>query len=173
LAGIFGNSSLIAGQVELIPGIICDGYVLDDTAVMGIIGTVKLLSVRYKVLHNIATKGIPKVLEPFIDEGLNIATKTITVVAQNSHQKGFLRSVQVANVCPHYFEKYASPPKQLEFARQHPAPVGEPLPMSPLTPSWELIPINFNGINAIKPDSSGTPIYKLLNDLLSAINVIQ
>jgi very-short-patch-repair endonuclease len=77
------------GQVELIPGIICDGYVLDDdTAVMGIIGTAELLSVHYKVLQNIATKGIPKVLEPFIDQGLNIATKTITVVAQNSHQKG-------------------------------------------------------------------------------------
>ena len=77
------------GQVELIPGIICDGYVLDDdTTVMGIIGTAELLLVHYKVLQNIATKGIPKVLEPFIDEGLNIATKTITVVAQNSHQKG-------------------------------------------------------------------------------------
>jgi hypothetical protein len=77
------------GQVELIPGIVCDGYVLDDeTAVMGIIGTAELLSVHYKVLQNIATKGIPKVLEPFIDEGLNNATKTVKVVAQNSHQKG-------------------------------------------------------------------------------------
>jgi len=77
------------GQVELIPGIVCDGYVLDDdTAVMGIIGTAELLSVHYKALQNIATKGIPKVLEPFIDKGLNNATKTVTVVAQNSHHKG-------------------------------------------------------------------------------------
>ena len=77
------------GQVELIPGIISDGYVLDDdTAVMGIIGTAELLSVHYKALQNIATKGIPKVLEPFIDKGLNNATKTVTVVAPNSHHKG-------------------------------------------------------------------------------------
>jgi len=77
------------GQVELIPGIVCDGYVLeDDTAVMGIIGTAELLSLHYKVLQNIATKGIPKTLEPFVDKGLNNATKTVTVVAQNSHHKG-------------------------------------------------------------------------------------
>ncbi len=77
------------GQVELIPGIVCDGYVLDDdTAVMGIMGTAELLSVHHKALQNIATKGIPKVLEPFIDKGLNNATKTVTVVAQNSHHKG-------------------------------------------------------------------------------------
>jgi len=77
------------GQVEFIPGVICDGYVLDDdTAVMGIIGTAELLSVHYKALQNIATKGIPKVLKPFIDKGLNSATKTVTVVAQNSHHKG-------------------------------------------------------------------------------------
>jgi very-short-patch-repair endonuclease len=83
------RKAIYYGQVELIPGIICDGYVLDDdTAVMGIIGTAELLSVHYKVLQNITTKGIPKVLEPFIDKGLNNATKTVTVVAQNSHQKG-------------------------------------------------------------------------------------
>jgi very-short-patch-repair endonuclease len=77
------------GKVELIPGIVCDGYVLDDdTAVMGIIGTAELLSLHYKALQNIATKGIPKVLEPFVDKGLNSATKTVTVIAQNSHHKG-------------------------------------------------------------------------------------
>ncbi len=76
------------GQVELIPGIVCDGYVLDDhTAVMGIIGTAKLLSLHYKVLQNIATKGIPKALEPFVDKGLNSATKTVNVIAENSHHK--------------------------------------------------------------------------------------
>ncbi len=68
------------GQVELIPGIVCDGYVLDDeTAAMGIIGTAELLSLHYKALQNIATKGIPKALEPFVDKGLNSATKTVTV----------------------------------------------------------------------------------------------
>ncbi len=77
------------GQVELIPGIVCEGYVLDDdTAVMGIIGTAKLLSLHYKVLQNIATKGIPKALEPFVDKGLNSATKTVNVIAENSHHKG-------------------------------------------------------------------------------------
>ncbi len=55
---------------------------------MGIIGTAELLSWHYKVLQNIATKGIQKSLEPFIDKGLNSATQTVKVIAQNSHHKG-------------------------------------------------------------------------------------
>jgi len=85
------------GQVELIPGIVCDGYVLDDdTAVMGIIGTAELLSLHYKVLQNIATKCLQKSLEPFIDKGLNSATQTVKVIAQNSHHKG--REIKVYDI---------------------------------------------------------------------------
>jgi very-short-patch-repair endonuclease len=84
------------GHVELIPGIICDGYVLDDeTAAMSILGAADLLSIHHRALQNIATNGIPKSLEPFWDKGLNIATKTALVVAQNSHYKG--RYVEVCD----------------------------------------------------------------------------
>jgi hypothetical protein len=73
------------GQVELIPGIVCDGYVLDDdTAVVSFRGTAKLLSMHHGALQNMATKTIPKSLKPFWDKGSNMATKTIMVVAKNS-----------------------------------------------------------------------------------------
>ena len=82
------------GQVELIPNTICDGYVLqDNTAVMSLLGTANLLSMHHRALQNIATKGIPKSLEPFWERDLNIATKTVLVDAPNSHYRG--RSVEV------------------------------------------------------------------------------
>ncbi len=82
------------GQIELIPGIVCDGYVLDDeTAVVSFRGTAKLLSMHHGALQNMATKTIPKSLKPFWDKGSNMATKTIMVVAKNSHYKG--RNVEV------------------------------------------------------------------------------
>ena len=82
------------GQVELIPEITCDGYVLqDNTAVMSLLGTANLLSMHHRALQNIATKGTPKSLEPFWEQDLNIATKTVLVDAPNSHYRG--RSVEV------------------------------------------------------------------------------
>ncbi|MDM8549957.1 DUF559 domain-containing protein [Desulfobacterales bacterium HSG2] len=48
-------------------------------------------------MQNIATKGIPKTLRPFADKGLNIATKTVAVVAENSHHKG--RKITVYDSC--------------------------------------------------------------------------
>jgi len=73
------------GKVELIPGIICDGYVLnDDIAVMSERGTADLLGMSHKALQSMATTGIPKTLKPFIDEGLSMATTLIKVVAKNS-----------------------------------------------------------------------------------------
>lgn len=63
------------GQVELIPGIMCDGYVLDDgTAVMSERGTADFLGMNHKALQDVATTGIPKTLKPFIDNGLSVAT---------------------------------------------------------------------------------------------------
>ena len=44
------------GQVELIPGVICDGYVPDDdTAVMSERGTAELLGVDQKHLNRMRT----------------------------------------------------------------------------------------------------------------------
>jgi len=77
------------GQLELIPAIVCDVYVLNDgTPVMGIIGVAELLSLHVKALQSTTTKGIPKTLEPFIDKGLSTTTKTVIVTAQNSPLKG-------------------------------------------------------------------------------------
>ena len=88
------RKAIYYGQVKLIPGIICDGYVLyDGTTVMSLRGTAKLLSMYHKPLQNMATKGIPKTLKPFWDKGLNMATKNVIVLANNSHFKG--RNVEV------------------------------------------------------------------------------
>jgi len=77
------------GQIELIPGIICDGYVLDDdTAVMSLRGTANLLSMDHAALHRVVTKGYPKGLKPFIDKGLNVVTHSVEVIAKNSPHKG-------------------------------------------------------------------------------------
>ncbi len=77
------------GQVELIPGIVGDGYVLDDdTAVMSERGTANLLGMANTALQNMATTGVPKSLKPFIDKGFSMTTTLIKVTAKNSHYKG-------------------------------------------------------------------------------------
>jgi len=77
------------GQLELIPGIMCDVYVLSDgTPVMSVLGTAKFLSMHHGALQNYATKGVPKVIKPFINKDFNCATKTVFVVAENSNHKG-------------------------------------------------------------------------------------
>jgi len=77
------------GKVELIPGIVCDGYVLDDdTAVMSERGTADLLGMANTALQNMATTGVQKSLIPFIDKGFSMTTTLIKVTAKNSHYKG-------------------------------------------------------------------------------------
>ncbi len=77
------------GQVELIPGIVCDGYVLDDdTAVMSERGTADLLGMNHKALQSMATTGIPKRLKPFIDKDFIMATTLIKVIAKGSPYEG-------------------------------------------------------------------------------------
>jgi very-short-patch-repair endonuclease len=77
------------GQVELIPGIICDGYVLDDdTAVMSERGAADLLGVDHMLLNRMETKGLPKTLKPFIDKGWSMETNLVKVVAKNSPYQG-------------------------------------------------------------------------------------
>jgi hypothetical protein len=77
------------GQIELIPGIISDGYVLDDdTAVMSERGTANLLGVDQKHLNRVRTNWPPKVLKPFIDGAFSVRTNSVEVVAKNSPHKG-------------------------------------------------------------------------------------
>ena len=62
------------GQVKLIPGIVCDGYVLnDETAVMSERGTADLLGMKHSSLQTMAVNGLPKSLEAFVDKGLTMA----------------------------------------------------------------------------------------------------
>jgi hypothetical protein len=76
------------GQVELIPGIICDGYVLnDDTAVMSERGAADLLGMAHSSLQSMAVTGVPKSLKPFIDKGLSMAGTLVKVTAKTSPYK--------------------------------------------------------------------------------------
>ena len=73
------------GQVELIPGIVCDGYVLDDdTAVMSERGTADLLKMDQKTLNAVRGNWPIKTLKPFIDEGSTVRGNLVEVVARNS-----------------------------------------------------------------------------------------
>ena len=77
------------GQVELIPGIVCDGYVLDDeTAVMSERGTADLLGMHHKSLQSMAVNWPKKTLKPFIDGGWSMAVNLVKVVAKNSPYQG-------------------------------------------------------------------------------------
>ncbi len=77
------------GQVEIIPGIKCDGYVLDDgMACLSERGTADLLRVDHKHLNRMGTNWPPKTLKPFVDKGWSMAVNSIKVVAKNSPYQG-------------------------------------------------------------------------------------
>ncbi len=77
------------GEVELIPGIKCDGYILtDNTAVMSLRGVARLLDMDHTALVRVVTNGFPKTLKPFIDNGLSVVTNSVKVIAKNSPHKG-------------------------------------------------------------------------------------
>jgi hypothetical protein len=83
------RTAVYYGQVELIPGIVCDGYVLDDgTAVMSERGTADWLGVHHKSLQSMAVNWPPKTLKPFIDEGWSMAVNRVEVAAKNSPYQG-------------------------------------------------------------------------------------
>ncbi len=82
------------GQVEIIPGIKCDVYVLnDDSPVMSERGLAKLLEIRHRALQGMATTGLPKTVKPFINNDFSMATTLVKVTAKNSPYQG--RSIVV------------------------------------------------------------------------------
>jgi len=96
------------GQVELIPGIVCDGYVLDDDiAVMSERGTADLLGVDQKHLNRVRTNWPPKVLKPFIDGGVSVRTNSVEVVAKNSPHKGRNIVVYDSNIIENLIRGYS------------------------------------------------------------------
>ena len=77
------------GKVEIIPGVQCDGYVLDDgMACLSERGAADLLGMKHAPLQRVAPNWPPKTLEPFVDKGLSVALKLIKVVAKNSPHQG-------------------------------------------------------------------------------------
>jgi hypothetical protein len=77
------------GQVEIIPGIKCDGYVLNDgTACLSERGTADLLGMNQMLLNRMKTNRLPKALKPFVDEGWSMKTNSVEVVAKNSPYRG-------------------------------------------------------------------------------------
>jgi len=77
------------GKVELIPGIICDGYILSDgSACLSERGTADLLGMKHAPLQRMAPKWPPKVFEPFIGKAQSMAPKLIKVTAKNSPYQG-------------------------------------------------------------------------------------
>ncbi len=80
-----GKKAIYYGQVQIIPNVTCDGYVLDDgTAVLSERGTADLLGMSRQSLNSMSVNWPPKYLEPFIDKGLIIKTTSSKVVAENS-----------------------------------------------------------------------------------------
>ena len=58
------RKAVFYGKVELITGIFCDGYVLDDdSAVMSERGAAKLLNMDHVALIRMVTNGFPKTLK--------------------------------------------------------------------------------------------------------------
>ena len=73
------------GIVELIPNILCDGYVLDDgTAVLSERGTADLLGMNQKTRQSMATNWPPKSLQIFADHSDSMTVNFVEVVATNS-----------------------------------------------------------------------------------------
>jgi len=97
------------GQIELIPGIICDGYVLDNgQAVLSERGTADLLGMSHTALQNVATTGVPKTLKPFINKDFSAATTLVEVVAENSPHKGRNIVVYSSNVIEAIMRAYTT-----------------------------------------------------------------
>ncbi len=116
------RKAIYYGKVELIPGIICDGYVLDDgTAVMSERGTADLLGVDQKHLSNVRTNWPPKVLKPFIDKASNVRTNSVKVIAENSPHKGRTISTYNTSMIEELIRSYllAFASKKLRKNQQH------------------------------------------------------
>lgn len=77
------------GQIELIRGVVCDGYVLDDnTTVLSERGTADLLDIDHKRLRDIVTHWPPEELKPFVTGDFEFANSSVKVTAKNSPYYG-------------------------------------------------------------------------------------
>jgi very-short-patch-repair endonuclease len=83
------RTAIYYGKVELIPGVICDGYVLDDgTAVMSERGTADLLGMNQMALNRVKTTWPLKSLKSFVKKDFIVKTTSVKVEAENNPHKG-------------------------------------------------------------------------------------
>jgi len=84
------------GKVELIPGIICDGYILSDgSACLSERGTADFLNMDHVSLKRMVATWPPKVLKPFIYKDQTMVATLVKVTAKNSPYMG--RNIVVYN----------------------------------------------------------------------------
>ncbi|MDM8561715.1 DUF559 domain-containing protein [Candidatus Parabeggiatoa sp. HSG14] len=77
------------GQVELIPGIVCDGYILSDgSTCLSERGAADLLGMKHVSLRSVVATWPPKTLKPFVDKAISVVATLATVEAKNSPHKG-------------------------------------------------------------------------------------
>ena len=96
------------GEVELIPGIKCDGYVLSDgSACLSERGAADLLGMKHVSLRSMVGNWPPKTLKPFIDNGLSMVVNTVKVNAKNSPYQGRKITVYTAETIEELISVYA------------------------------------------------------------------
>jgi very-short-patch-repair endonuclease len=83
------RTAIYYGKVELIPGVNCDGYVLDDgTAVMSERGTADLLGMDHAPLKRMVLNWPPKWFKPFIKKDFSMVPNLVKVSAETSPYQG-------------------------------------------------------------------------------------
>ncbi|MDM8569386.1 DUF559 domain-containing protein [Thiotrichales bacterium HSG1] len=98
------------GEVELIPGIKCDVYILnDDTPVMSERGASDLLGIGRMALHRMEPKWPLKALKPFIDKDFSMEPKSLSVkvIATNSPYQGRNITVYGSNFIESFIRGYS------------------------------------------------------------------
>ena len=96
------------GEIELIPGIKCDGYVLSDgSTCLSERGTADLLGMKQAPLQRVTPKWPPKSLKPFVDKAQSVTPKSIKVVADNSPHKGRNITVYDSSFIESFIRGYA------------------------------------------------------------------
>ncbi len=83
------RKALDYGQVELIPGIVCDGYILDDnTSVLSERGTTNLLDMDHVTFRIMVEKWPPISLKSFTDKDYIMVENLVEVAAPKSRYYG-------------------------------------------------------------------------------------
>ena len=83
------KQAIYYGQIELIPGITCDGYVLNDgTACLSERGTADLLGMDQKTLKAVRGNWPPKTLRSFINKADTVRGNFVEVITKNSPHCG-------------------------------------------------------------------------------------